>query len=134
MNVVIDANILMSALISIKGKTFDLIFNDKITLFTPDFLFEEIKKHETLILKKSGLSKSDFAVILSLVSSRIETISKEEFSQHILKAQEVSPDNNDKQYFALALHLQCFIWTNDKELKKQEIVRIVNTQELIKIL
>jgi predicted nucleic acid-binding protein len=76
MELIIDANILMSALISTEGKTFDLIFNNKIKLFAPDYLIDEITKHKELILKKSGLSNSDFDLFLSLVSSKIEIISK----------------------------------------------------------
>ena len=46
MELVIDANILMSALISNQGRTFDLIFDERLRLFSPEFLFEEIKKHK----------------------------------------------------------------------------------------
>ena len=71
MELIIDANILMSALISTQGKTFDLIFNDRIKLFAPEFLIQEIEKYKKEIIKKSGLSKSDLDLFLSLVSSRI---------------------------------------------------------------
>lgn len=44
----------------------------------------------------------------------------------------ISPDPNDADYFALALMLKCPIWSNDKELLKQNVVRIYSTGELIK--
>lgn len=44
MDLVIDANIVMSALISSHGKTFDIIFSDRIRLYAPEFLLEEIDK------------------------------------------------------------------------------------------
>ena len=33
-------------------------------------------------------------------------------------------------YFALALKLNCGLWSNDKELKKQSKVKILNTNEV----
>ena len=49
MDLVIDANILMSALISTQGKTSDLIFNDRIKLFSIDKLLDELEKQLALI-------------------------------------------------------------------------------------
>ena len=46
MKLIIDANILMSALISTEGITFDLIFNDKIKLFASEFLNDEVNKYQ----------------------------------------------------------------------------------------
>jgi len=47
MELVIDANILMSALIKTEGFTFDLIFNDRIKLYSIDKLLVEIEKHKS---------------------------------------------------------------------------------------
>ena len=133
MELIIDANILMSALISANGKTCDLIFNDRIKLFAPDFLLDELEKHENEILSKSGLSESEFKLFLSLISSRIEFFSYLEFKRFISISKKISPDPNDTEYFALALRLSCGIWSNDKKLKEQDQVKIYSTSELIKI-
>jgi len=45
MELVIDANILMSALIAIEGVTFDIIFNDRVKLFAPEFLLDEVENN-----------------------------------------------------------------------------------------
>ena len=37
MELIIDANILMSALISSQGRTFDLMFDERLKLFAPEF-------------------------------------------------------------------------------------------------
>lgn len=131
MELIIDANILISALIATQGKTYDLIYNNRIKLFAPEFLFEEIEKHKDEILEKSGLSKSDFELFLSLISSQIEVISKEEFSKFISEAKKITPDQDDTEYFALALKLKCGIWSNDRRLKKQDKVIIYSTEEII---
>lgn len=126
MELVIDANILISSLINTEGKTYDLIFNDIIKLFASEYLLEEI-------LLKSGLNHSDFEIFLSSVSAKIKFIQYAEFSSFISKSEEITPDKNDAEYFALALKLNCPIWSNDKKLKEQRDVKIYSTSELIRL-
>ena len=37
-------------------------------------------------------------------------------------------------YFALALKLNCAIWSNDKKLKEQNKIQVCSTHELSKII
>lgn len=134
MELIIDANILMSALISTQGSTFDLIFNNKIKLFAPEYLFEEIDKYKQVIIEKSGLLESDLDLFISLVLLRIELIPKIELSKFLNRAELISPDPNDSEYFALALKLNCAIWSNDKKLKSQYCIKVYNTQEIISLI
>lgn len=134
MDLVIDANIIISALLSTEGKTFDLIFNDKLRLFAPKFLLEEIKKHKAEILKKSGLEDNQLSIILDTVSSRIDFMPKQDFRVFINKAKRISPDPNDTEYFALALKQNCPIWSNDKKLKNQNEIVVYSTNDLVIII
>lgn len=134
MEFVIDANIFMSALIATEGKTFDLIFNDRIKLFSVEKLLVELEEHKEEILTKSGLSEYDFEVFLSLVSSEIEFVSYSEFEKFIPEAEKITPDQDDTEYFALALKLKCGIWSNDKRLKEQNKVKVYSTSEVIKLI
>ena len=52
LKLVIDANIIFSALIKPHGKTRDLIFLHDFKLYTPDLLWDECNQHEELIRKK----------------------------------------------------------------------------------
>lgn len=131
MELVIDANVIFSALISTGGKTCDLLFSDEISLFAPEFLKEEFEKHKQEILLKSKLAEVDFELALSLIFSRIKIIPGSEFGSFIQQAKEVCPDPNDAEYFALALKQGCPIWSNDKELKNQKNIKIYSTQELL---
>jgi len=134
MELIIDANILMSALVVTNGFTYDLIFNDKIKLFAPEYLLEEFEEHKDEIMKKSNLSKEELQLFLSLISSRIEFIPHIEFREFNRKAEEITPDQDDREYLALALKLNCSIWSNDKKLKNQDKVKIYFTDELIKVI
>jgi predicted nucleic acid-binding protein len=51
----------------------------------------------------------------------------------IKKAEQISPDPDDVMYFATALKLNCSIWSNDKEMKKQKYVRVYATHDLVKL-
>lgn len=132
MDLVIDANILFAVLIK-KGKTEELLFAEAFNLFAPEFIFEEFKKYKDLILKKTGRSPKEFEKLISIVKKRIKLIPNEEITKFLKKAERISPDDNDVDYFALALKLKCPIWSNDKRLKKQKKVIIYSTSELIKI-
>ena len=59
---------------------------------------------------------------------------KEDIKEFFKEACKISPDSDDIEYFALALKLNCPIWSEDKALKKQSIVKVYSTSELIKLL
>jgi predicted nucleic acid-binding protein len=134
MELIIDANVLISALVMTRGFTYDLIFREDIKLFAPEYLLEEFQEHKKEIIVKSGLSEEDLQLFLSLISARINLIEKQEFEEFIGKAKEITPDQDDTEYFALALKLNCPIWSNDKKLKQQNKIKVYSTDELIKII
>lgn len=132
MKLVVDANIVMSALIALEGITRKLLFLDDLELASPDFLLKEIARHKKEILMKSGLEETDFEKAISLIMTRIAIVSKQQYSKQIKKSQKFCPDPYDTEYFALALNLDCPIWSDDKALKKQDCIRIISTAELVK--
>ena len=131
MDLVIDANIVFSALISSEGKTAELLFSNKVKLFAPEFLFEEIEKYKEEIIQKSGLSEVEFDLALAIIKSKISVVPEQEFSSSFAQAEEVCPDPNDREYFALAISLHCSIWSNDKRLKNQNDINVISTTELL---
>jgi len=66
-----------------------------------------------------------------LEESETKIIPIEEFRHQESMAKEISPDPDDVAYLALALHLGCPLWSNDKALKKQTKVKVYSTQELL---
>ncbi len=43
-------------------------------------------------------------------------------------------DPGDVQFLALAMALNCPIWSNDKDLKKQKVVKVYTTQKIPELL
>ena len=62
--------------------------------------------------------------------SNMNLVGAEEFGDFVEKAAKFSPDEDDIMYFALALKLNCPIWSNDCKLKEQRKIVIYSTEEL----
>lgn len=131
MDIIIDANILFSILIQ-KGKNEEILFLERMHIFAPEFLFEELNKYKKIILEKTKRNMDDFEEFLIILQKKIEVIPNEETDNCIEEAKIICQDQNDADYFALALKLNCGIWSNDKDLKKQNKIKIYSTEDLIK--
>ena len=130
MELVVDANILFSALIK-NSVTAELLFEDSLKLYTPEFIIEEFSKYEQIILKKTSRSRESFIQIMHALKEVITVIPKEEYISFFEKAKTISPDEKDVLYFALALKMNCGIWSNDKKLKEQNKVLVYSTTEVM---
>lgn len=130
MKLVIDANIIFALLIK-EGKTSSIFFNLLLDLYSPEFVLEEIEKHKNEILNKTKRSEEEFYKIFKLIKEIITIIPEKEIIDFINKAKQISPDIDDTIYFALALKLNCPIWSNDKKLKEQNKIKIYSTKEII---
>ena len=131
MKIVIDANVLFSILIK-SGKTEELLIFNNFELFAPEYLFAEFEKYKTLIFEKTQRDIEYFEVFLEVMKRKINIVPNNEINSFIEIAKEISPDIKDTDYFAVALLLECPIWSNDKLLKSQDIVKIYNNEDLIK--
>jgi predicted nucleic acid-binding protein len=134
MLLVVDANVLISALIA-AGKTADLLFCEQLQFIAPEFLFLEIEDHKGEIVAKSGLSDAEVDEFLSLLKAQIEVIPRQQFERYLQEANRISPDPDDTEYFALALRFGAILWSNDKELKeKQSKVTVLSTAEVLALI
>ena len=82
-------------------------------------------------MEKTSRTKDEFIQTMYLLKDIIAVVPKEEYTEYMAKAEEISPDKKDTMYFALALKLKCGIWSNDKKLKKQNKIKVLNTKEII---
>lgn len=130
MDIVIDANVLFAALIK-EGATRRLLMSDMLTLYAPEFLIEEVEKYEEFILQKTGKSKEELQRVLAVLRRRITFVRLSELVSFLDKAKQISPDEKDISYLALALRLSLPLWSNDAALKqKQGAVKVYSTEEV----
>ncbi len=129
---VVDANILLSALIK-DGATRSIILLDNHKLYIPSFFFKEFHKHLKEIAIKTKQNQENLLKVLKYLTilGNIEIIQQEEINPYLEEAKKISPDINDINYFALALKFNCDLWSNDKQLKEQNIIKVYSTTELI---
>ncbi len=132
MQVIVDANIIIALLIK-PSRLIDLFFDGRLSLYAPQLLFQELENNTGEIIKKSRLTKEDLSWLQTILKHNIEVIPEEEFLKFREKADEICPDKKDVVYFALALYLNCPIWSNEKKLREQDKVQVYATHELIRI-
>ena len=135
---IVDANILMSTLITQQGRvahTF-LKLAKQYHLVSYQFLYIELFKHKDRILKASKLEENEFLDYLLSVLNNIEFISEILIPEDIVKqAQELVSgiDERDVNYVALSIHLNVPIWTGDRKLslglKNKGFTNLVQTSD-----
>ena len=132
MDLIIDANVLFSALIK-ESFSYNLLFSGKFHLFTPEYIFTELEKHKEELMNKTERTTEEFFRLVETLKRRIVIVPLEELVPYVEEAEKFTPDPDDMAYFALALKLNCAIWSNDKKLKEQNKIEVYNTHELNKL-
>ena len=133
MDLVVDANVIFAALIKEDSFAYTLLFSDAFHIFTPEYIFTELEKHKDELLEKTERTTEEFFRLVETLKRRINIIPLEELVPYVEEAEKLTPDPDDMAYFALALKLNCAIWSNDKKLKVQDKIKVYNTHELSKI-
>ncbi len=134
MKLVVDTNVLMTYFWKNSETRRILMLNDELELIAPEFSLEEINKHKSEIIKKTKISEEEFKVSKIDLAISIKFFPLEDYRNFLKEAIDISPDPNDIDFFALALKTNSPLWTNDTKLKKQNKVKIISTEELIKII
>jgi|SRR3989338_4025813 len=131
MRLVADTNELFS-LFNKKSKARELSFLPNLELHSPLFSLNEIKEHKSEILKRFSLSETQYSLIEKLLNVAVRFSKENEYIKFLPEGKKISPDPDDSDFFALALKLDCGIWSEDKLLKQQSKVKVYSTSELLK--
>lgn len=118
--VIIDHNILFSAIHTKSSLTRQRLLNNPFAVYTPNYLIVELFKHRQRIVEKSKATEEEVLSYLNQIIQKVhffneELISLENFftAYHLCKG----IDENDTAYIALTLELDGELWTRDEELK-----------------
>lgn len=136
MNIVIDSNILFSALIK-DSTTRRLILEYEGYFIFPTYILEELEKHQKEIQNKSGLTRDEFNQLLELLLRKVMVTPKEHIEKHkeiaVTLAKDI--DINDVIFIATTLvYPNTVLWSDDKKLKQIKGISVFNTQEITKLL
>ncbi|HEY4787305.1 MAG TPA: PIN domain-containing protein [Bacteroidales bacterium] len=142
MKIVVDSNIVFSAILNTKSKVGQLIINGSkyFDFYTIGLLKEEIFRHRDKILHFTKFSPKQFDQTYHIITTRII------FADDILLTDSdikkaidlvLGIDPNDAPFVALNNHLLAHLWTGDKHLinglKKKKYSRVLTTDELYEI-
>ncbi|MDI6916566.1 MAG: PIN domain-containing protein [Thermoplasmatales archaeon] len=134
MRLVVDTNILLSALIK-KSATRKILLHPGFEFYAPEHIFYEIENHKNEVIKKSGLSEEEFYIVLDSVLTNAIITPENEFAKYIPRAWDIMKniDPDDFPFLALALSFENDgIWTNDKHFFRQKEVKVWRTKDLLK--
>lgn len=133
MKLVVDSNVLFATVIR-RSKTLELIESDRLDLFSPMFALGEIEEHKSEVIKKSGFSDEELVLFIELLKGEVKFISIDEYVRFFEKTMYLSVDPDDIDFLALALKLNCAVWSNDPDFSIQSEVRVFSTKGLIEFL
>lgn len=119
--VVVDANIIVSALVSSNRNILSKFTSDKnISIAAPKFVIVELFKHFERIKKSSKLPENELLKILSIIVGKVKFYDEASIALGSwVEAARLCRgiDKKDVAYLALSIELNAELWTNDKKLK-----------------
>jgi predicted nucleic acid-binding protein len=140
MKVVVDTNIVFSAILNSSGNIGKVLVNygRQFEFYSCDFLKTEIALHQKKLLKLTRLNEAELNELITLCIKNIRFINEsivpaKDWRFAIDLLQDI--DVNDAAFVALARNLKANLWTGDKKLiqglTKQGYKKFVSTQQLL---
>jgi len=130
MKFVVDANILFSFFWK-DSFTKRLLIGKYFELCSPEFSLEELDRYKDEIMKKAKIGLDEFVRLRMELILYVDFSSLDYYGKFLSEAVDISPDEDDVDYFALALREKVGIWSNDKLLKGQDVVDVLNTSDML---
>lgn len=131
--VVVDASVLLAALIA-DGPTRAVLLGPRgMELYVPEVVIDEVQRHLPAVSKKAGVALEVVSSFLVDVLAHVQVVPTELFSRAIPGARtrcEAAHASNDEAYVALADVLGAPIWTYDKDFRRVAGLRCLTTREL----
>ena len=139
MDFVIDANILMSMLISGKASYRPLLTYYNFIL--PDFVLVELEKHKEVLKSKTKMKEDEFLQWSYFVFSQLTILPNYTLNSESLEKSEKLLENidlKDVTYVALAMQLDLTLLTRDKPLyeglRQQKFKKVVLFEDFLQTL
>lgn len=139
MDIIVDTNIVFSAILNSTGKIGQLLTvgSGTYSFYSIDLLKKEIDRHLQKLENLSGLTSQQLYSTLGIITSRIQFVDSILLSDDdVREALKLTADidENDTLFVALANHVQGMLWTGDKKLlnglKRKGFDRIISTEDL----
>ncbi len=142
MKIVLDTNIIFSALLNTNGNIGKLIFNSSniFSFYSCNYMRYEISNHWKKLkyiskLNDNELEKAKFLIYEKITFINEEIIEQKFWEKAIQLTQKI--DEDDVDFVALTLFLKAKLWTGDKVLlnglKKLNFIQILSTEDILNL-
>ena len=115
--IVLDANILIRAVLGVRVRRLISDHAAGVSFFAPDTAYAEAREHLPALLQKRGISGAAAVAVLDALEAVVRSVPAElykEFEQQSL-ARIAERDPDDWPALACALLLRCPVWTEDAD-------------------
>ena len=127
--VVVDANIILSALLG--GKPSSILFDPKFNFVTTSFTIKEVEKYLPRVEKKIGADREKIEELLNKLP--LTVYSKDFYKDYLKEAKkqmgDIDPD--DVKILALAIKLETYVWSQDKDFEEVDYTKVLKTYDFI---
>ncbi|MEK6924260.1 MAG: PIN domain-containing protein [Candidatus Micrarchaeota archaeon] len=104
MRLVVDTNVAVSAIVR-NSTSRELLFHPALELYSPAFMFEELREHEPEVSRKAGISVQEFNGLLAALGKVIKALPSAAFLSFISDAKTIVADPDDLPFVAAAIAL-----------------------------
>ena len=142
MKLIVDTNVLITYFWN--RSVFSQIASEKkIALIAPEYALEEINKHSKEIMQKSKTNSKEFKNKKIRLAELVEFKPIEDYLQSLKEVKKLISQHKTKDkeellkdldFLSLAQKEKCALWSNDKLLKEQNEIIVLNTKELINLI
>jgi predicted nucleic acid-binding protein len=114
---VLDANILMRAVLGKHARALLAKYGERIKFVAPDIAFDEARRRLPQVIERRKLQEELFMAFFDSLANVVQTVEFEAYSGFEAMARErlARRDEDDWPILAAALALRCPIWTEDTD-------------------
>jgi predicted nucleic acid-binding protein len=114
---VLDANILIRAVLGIRVRSLLEKYEDSAEFYAPDICFEQAREHLPAILEGRGIDANPALTVLRELELLIQPVDRELYKEHEQAARDriSTRDIDDWPVVAVAILLSLPIWTEDQD-------------------
>jgi predicted nucleic acid-binding protein len=141
LKVVLDTNILFSALLSKKGQIRKIIVDESCVFFSCNFAIAELISHSNKLIRNLKIKQEEWQLFAYQVIKNVNFVNESFLSSKSLNTAVKlcnDVDIKDTPFVALSLELDGYLWTGDKllanGLKRKHFDKVLMTDDLVKLI
>ncbi|MBI2105790.1 hypothetical protein HYT56_03055 [Candidatus Woesearchaeota archaeon] len=133
MRLIINSNRIIAALVK-DSTSKKIILEGNLELLSINVSEDDVKRYKKEILKKSELTEAQFDFIYEKLKEKLIILDDKIIMNKMEEAKRIMDkiDKDDTPFIAAAIATKSSIWSDDKHFEKQNRIKILKTNDLIK--